>query len=67
MRTERHGLAGSVFAQQKDVDLPADMLLKSADLNLGDVESAHSSARFFANVVAEKKLGGGRPAKKGSR
>ena len=65
LRSKRHSFSSVEFARQKGVDLPEDILAASSDLDLGEVESAHSSARLFANVVAAKKLKHGRrPSKK---
>ena len=52
LRTARHAMAASTYAADKGVAMPAAMV---ADLAVGDVESAHASARLFANVVADKK------------
>lgn len=55
LRSERHSMAGAAYAEQKGVAASPALLADMADLSLGDVESASSSARLFANVVAQKK------------
>ena len=55
LRTERHSMSGVDFAAEKGVPLSADIRRDAADLTLGEVQSASSSARLFANVVAQKK------------
>lgn len=52
LRTARHAAPAGAYAAEKGVDLPYAML---ADLSVGDVESAHSSSRMLANLVAAKK------------
>ena len=51
LRTARHGAAASAYAASNGVADGADL----AGLAVGDVESAASSARLLANVVAAKK------------
>ena len=51
LREERHSTSAVAYAASKGVAPSLEM----ADLNLADVESAASSARLFANVVAAKK------------
>ena len=51
LRTARHAAPAMAFAAAKGTAPDADL----ADLTIGDVESAASSARFLANVVAAKK------------
>ena len=55
LRSERHSMAGAAYAQEKGVAADEEMLADMAGMSLGDVESASSSARLFANVVAQKK------------
>ena len=51
LRTARHRVSAATYAAEKDV--PASP--EAAGLSLGDVESAQTSARFLANVMAQKK------------
>lgn len=51
LRETRHSASASEYAASKGVAPDPAM----ADLNVADVESAASSARLFANVVAQKK------------
>lgn len=55
LRTERHFMPSAAYATEKGVEMSADISREMADLTLGEVESASSSARLFANVVAQKK------------
>lgn len=55
LRSERHSMPGAAYATEKGVQLSADISREMGDLTLGDVESTSSSARLFANVVAQKK------------
>ncbi|HEY3238658.1 MAG TPA: hypothetical protein VGL92_03755 [Acidimicrobiia bacterium] len=52
LRTARHATPAFAFAAEKGVNLPDAAF---AGLRLGDVESAHSSARMLANLIADKK------------
>jgi hypothetical protein len=52
LRTARHAMAAADYASEKYLKLPADMV---EGLALGDVESASTSARMLANLVAAKK------------
>ena len=52
LRTARHNVAASAYAEEKFLKLPAEMV---EGLALGDVESASTSARMLANLVAAKK------------
>ncbi len=55
LRGARHFDPAKKYAESKGVSMPdADL----AELNVGDVESAASSARFLGNVVARKKRHG---------
>ncbi|HUP70671.1 MAG TPA: hypothetical protein VM142_12780 [Acidimicrobiales bacterium] len=47
----RHRSSAAAYASEKGAALESDL----DDLSLGDVESASTSARLFANVVADKK------------
>jgi hypothetical protein len=51
LRGARHRMPASAYATSKGVVPGPEM----ADLNVSDVESAATSARLFANVVAQKK------------
>jgi hypothetical protein len=55
LRDARHGATATTWADEKGVVLSAPAAAEMADLSLGEVESAGSSARLFANVVAQKK------------
>jgi hypothetical protein len=54
-RTRRHRMPAAAFAAEKGMDWDATTVACAADLTLGEVQAASSSARLFANVVAEKK------------
>ena len=54
-RNDRHHMEASVLAAEKNISLDEETTAFMADLKLGDVESAESSTRFIANIVAEKK------------
>jgi hypothetical protein len=51
LRNARHRSAASAYAMEKGASMANDL----DGLTVGDVESASSSARLFANVVADKK------------
>ncbi len=55
LRSARHEQDAAAWAAEKGVTPPSP---QSADLSLGEVESASSSARFLANLVASKKRRG---------
>jgi hypothetical protein len=52
LRTARHAAPAAAFGAEKGINLGVDAY---AGLRLGDLESAHSSARMLANLVADKK------------
>ena len=52
LRTARHTAGAAAYTAEKGVPLPAPML---DGLALGDVESASSSTRMLANLIADKK------------
>jgi hypothetical protein len=52
LRTARHAAGAATYAVEKDVCMPPAMF---DGLALGDVESASTSARMLANLVAAKK------------
>jgi len=54
-RTRRHRLPAAAYAAEKGMDWDPVTAACAADLTLGEVEAASSSARLFANVVSEKK------------
>jgi hypothetical protein len=54
-RTGRHRMPAAAYAAEKGMDWDAATVACAADLTLGEVQAASSSARLFANVVAEKK------------
>lgn len=51
LRTQRHAMKASAYASEKGVADGADL----TGLRVGDVESAATSARLFANIAAQKK------------
>ncbi len=55
LRSERHGMNASAYAAEKGYAPDAEDASAMANLSVGDVESAHTSARLFANIVADKK------------
>lgn len=55
LRTARHQTTGADYFAEKGLGVTAEMRLKLRGLRLGEVESASSSSRFLANLVAEKK------------
>ena len=55
LRSRRHRAPAMAYAAEKGVDLDAASAAMAADLNLSEVESASSSARMMANLVAHKK------------
>jgi hypothetical protein len=55
LRSARHFSPASAWADVKGVAVAPSIAADMADLSLGEVESASSSARLFANVVAAKK------------
>jgi hypothetical protein len=52
LRSARHAMSSAAWAEEKGVSPPAS---RYSDLSLGEVESAQSSSRFLANVVARNK------------
>ncbi|MBU1226080.1 MAG: hypothetical protein KJ698_02540 [Actinobacteria bacterium] len=54
-RTRRHQQTVASYAADKGVELAPEDAAAAADLNLSEVESASSSARMIANLIAEKK------------
>jgi len=66
-RTRRHNRTAASYAADKGVELDETTAAAAADLNLSEVESASSSARMMANLVAEKKKRHARHGAKGRR
>ena len=54
-RTRRHRMPAAAYAAEKGMAWDPATTARAADLTLGEVEAASSSARLFANVVSEKK------------
>jgi hypothetical protein len=55
LRGDRHGQAAAAYAGEKGLAIDSELAEGLAGLSVGDVESATTSTRFFANVVAAKK------------
>ena len=55
LRNERHNAPAYAYAAEKGVAMDAALSANMRDLRVGDVESAQTSARLMANVVASKK------------
>jgi hypothetical protein len=55
LRNQRHQRAAPAYFAEKGVGVPAPMAAQIADLTVGDVESAATSSRVLANVIARKK------------
>jgi hypothetical protein len=55
LRTARHRMPAASYAAEKGVQMPAEEMAYLADVSAGEVESAATSSRLFANVVAAKK------------
>ena len=55
LREARQRVGAGAYATSKGVALGAEMAAEMADLSAGEVESAGSSSRLFANVIADKK------------
>jgi len=54
-RTRRHRMPAAAYAAEKGMTWDPVTAARAADLTLGEVQAASSSARLFANVVSEKK------------
>jgi hypothetical protein len=61
LRNARHAAGAPAYWEEKGVTPTAAAMADMDGLSVGDVESAASSARLFANVVADKKRRGARP------
>ncbi len=55
LRNARHQQTAASYASEKGVPVDSKTAAMMVNLNLGDVESAESSTRLFANIVADKK------------
>ena len=55
LRIDRHAMSAEDYASEKGVKFSADMSEMARDLKLGEVEAAATSARLFANIIANKK------------
>ena len=55
LRNERHQRSAASYAADKGGTIRADLCQQANLSTLGDVESAATSARMMANIVAEKK------------
>jgi len=55
LRNARHAQAAASYAAEKGVSVDSETAKMMVDLNLGDVESAESSTRMVANLIADKK------------
>ena len=55
LRSERHEMSAAEYANSKNIPITPSMRDQADDLTLGVVEAAGSSARFMANILAEKK------------
>jgi len=55
LRSARHAAPAAAYAAEKQLQWIPGLAQSLAGLSLADVESAQSSARLFANVVADKK------------
>lgn len=58
LRSARQKMPAAMYASQKGYTMSASDASVFADLSVGDVESATSSARLLANIVAGKKKRG---------
>lgn len=55
LRSKRHAKNAAAYMAERGLEVDPGLGGDIADLSLGEVESAASSARMFANVVADKK------------
>jgi hypothetical protein len=55
LRSRRQSGAGAAYFAEKGVAVPDELAAELADLRVGEVESAATSSRLFANAVARKK------------
>ncbi len=54
-RTDRQMKSAEAYAAEKGIAPAAGMKSELKDLSLGEVESAYSSAQFFANILVEQR------------
>jgi hypothetical protein len=54
LRTARHQAPAASYFEEKAVPVPDALACNFDDLSAGDVESAQTSSRLFANIVAAK-------------
>ena len=57
LRTARHRRPATDYFYEKGMAVPEDLRAELAGRSIGDVESASTSARLLANLIAEKKKG----------
>ena len=55
LRSKRHGLKASAYMAERNLEMDEETAELAEQMALGDVESAASSSRMFANIIAEKK------------
>ena len=55
LRNDRHAMSAEDYASEKGVEFSPAMSKMVSDLTLGEVEAAATSARLFANIIANKK------------
>jgi hypothetical protein len=55
LRSERHAAPAASWAAEKGVEMSPNLMADMDGITLGEVESAGTSARLFANVIAQKK------------
>ena len=55
LRSGRHRMEASSYWAEKGMAMDAESEQLADGLTLGDIESAHSSARLFANIASDKK------------
>mgnify|MGYP006215696519 CR=1 FL=1 len=55
LRNDRHAQTAESYAMSKGVNFSAGMADAVADIKLGEVEAAATSARLIANILADKK------------
>jgi hypothetical protein len=54
-RTRRHAAPAPSYFAEKGYQPAPDVAAAAEGLSVSDVESAHSSARFMSNIIAQKK------------
>jgi hypothetical protein len=63
LRTARHRAPAMAYATEKGLMVDAPLAAEMDGLAVGDLESAQTSARTLANIIADKKRRGARPRK----